>query len=97
MDLLVLTSKSEGTPLNIIEAQIAGVAVLAPQIGGINDMVVDGKTSVLYDKSGEIVPKLLELIDDRTALSEMGNEAAKFATEKYSLDIMLSEYEKLYS
>lgn len=97
MHLLILTSKSEGTPLNIIEAQIAGVAVMAPSVGGIKDMVLEGRTAILYKKASEIETKLLELLDNPEQLIVMGKSAAEFATKKYNLDLMLKEYEKLYN
>lgn len=97
MNLLVLTSKSEGTPLNIIEAQIAGVAVMAPKVGGIEDMVMEGNTAQLYNKASEIEVKLLEMLEEPEQLVEMGKNAAEFASKNYDLDFMLKEYEKLYN
>ncbi len=97
MNLLVLTSKNEGTPLNIIEANIAGVAVMAPRVGGIGDMILDGETGILYDKANEIEDKLLELLKNPQNIIALGNNASIYANQKYSLQSMLKEYEKLYN
>src|SRR5437016_5660548 len=47
-DLVVLTSRSEGIPLVLMEAMVRGKVVLAPGITGIPELVLDGKTGFLY-------------------------------------------------
>lgn len=47
-DLVVLTSRSEGIPLTLMEAMVREKIVLAPAITGIPELVVDGKTGLLY-------------------------------------------------
>jgi colanic acid/amylovoran biosynthesis glycosyltransferase len=47
-DLVVLTSRSEGIPLGLMEAMARGKLVLAPAITGIPELVRDGKTGFLY-------------------------------------------------
>jgi colanic acid/amylovoran biosynthesis glycosyltransferase len=47
-DLVVLTSRSEGVPLVLMEAMARGKPVLAPAITGIPELVFDGKNGFLY-------------------------------------------------
>jgi glycosyltransferase involved in cell wall biosynthesis len=47
-DLVVLTSRSEGIPLALMEAMARSKLVLAPAISGIPELVIDGKTGFLY-------------------------------------------------
>lgn len=47
-DLVVLTSRSEGIPLVLMEAMARGKLVLAPAITGIPELVIAGKTGFLY-------------------------------------------------
>ena len=47
-DLVVLTSRSEGLPLVLMEAMARGKIVLAPAITGIPELVIPGKTGFLY-------------------------------------------------
>jgi colanic acid/amylovoran biosynthesis glycosyltransferase len=47
-DLVVLTSRSEGIPLVLMEAMVHGKTVLAPAITGIPELVKDGETGFLY-------------------------------------------------
>jgi glycosyltransferase involved in cell wall biosynthesis len=52
-DLVVLTSRSEGIPLVLMEAMARGKVVLAPAITGIPEIVIPGKTGFLY-AAGEL-------------------------------------------
>ncbi len=47
-DIVVLTSKSEGIPLVLMEAMAAGAVVLAPAITGIPELVIPGETGFLF-------------------------------------------------
>jgi glycosyltransferase involved in cell wall biosynthesis len=60
-DLLVLTSRSEGIPLVLMEAMAAGKVVLAPAITGIPELILAGKTGFLYAPGslGDFVARLL--------------------------------------
>ena len=48
VDLVVLTSRSEGIPLVLMEAMARGTPVLAPAITGIPELVIDGNNGFLY-------------------------------------------------
>src|SRR5207244_8474150 len=65
-DLVVLTSRSEGIPLVLMEAMARGKVVLAPGITGIPELVLDGKTGFLYEPSS---------LDDFVAKVEMIRQA----------------------
>ena len=60
-DVIVLTSRSEGIPLVLMEAMSRGKVVLAPSITGIPELVVTGKTGFLYEPGspGDFVARLL--------------------------------------
>jgi colanic acid/amylovoran biosynthesis glycosyltransferase len=60
-DLVVLTSRSEGLPLVLMEAMVRGRIVLAPAITGIPEIVIPGKTGFLYSPGAldEIVERIL--------------------------------------
>lgn len=61
-DLVVLTSRSEGIPLVLMEAMARGKIVLAPAITGIPELVVPGRTGFLYE------PGSLDSVVDRLLL-----------------------------
>ena len=60
-DVVVLTSRSEGIPLVLMEAMARGHIVLAPAITGIPELVISGKTGFLYEPGslGDFVARLL--------------------------------------
>jgi len=60
-DIVVLTSRSEGIPLVLMEAMARGKIVLAPAITGIPELVTTGKTGFLYEPGsmGDFVARLL--------------------------------------
>jgi colanic acid/amylovoran biosynthesis glycosyltransferase len=60
-DVVVLTSRSEGVPLTLMEAMAHGRIVLAPAITGIPELVLSGKTGFLYapGSMGDFVARLL--------------------------------------
>jgi glycosyltransferase involved in cell wall biosynthesis len=52
-DVVVLTSRSEGIPLTLMEAMARGKIVLAPGITGIPELVIHGKTGFLYQAGSQ--------------------------------------------
>jgi glycosyltransferase involved in cell wall biosynthesis len=62
-DIVVLTSRSEGIPLVLMEAMSRGKVVLAPAITGIPELVVPGQTGFLYQPGslGDFVARLLSI------------------------------------
>ncbi|MFN3477083.1 MAG: glycosyltransferase, partial [Candidatus Methylomirabilales bacterium] len=47
LDLLVLSSSNEGTPVSLLEAMAAGVPVVATQVGGVRDLITHPETGLL--------------------------------------------------
>jgi glycosyltransferase involved in cell wall biosynthesis len=77
-DIVVLTSRSEGIPLVLMEAMARGKIVLAPAITGIPELVIPGKTGFLYlpGTINDFVAKILFLEEqirgeDGNAISRM--------------------------
>ena len=66
-DLVVLTSRSEGIPLVLMEAMARGKIVLAPSITGIPELVIPGQTGLLY-RSGSMEDFLEQLIQVRSCV-----------------------------
>ncbi|MHC0037556.1 glycosyltransferase family 4 protein [Pseudoneobacillus sp. C159] len=81
-DLFILPSDTEGQPLSIIEAMGVGLPCVATNVGGISELVEDGKTGLLIGKDSlaELVEKTEYLVKNRELRLKMG-EAARTAYE----------------
>ncbi len=79
IDVLILPSRDEGLPLTILEAQRAGVVVLASDVGAVNEAITDGETGILLRQEhvvADAVAALQKLNQDREALVRIAQNAA---------------------
>ncbi|MER3464158.1 MAG: hypothetical protein C4329_06835 [Chitinophagaceae bacterium] len=65
-DIICLTSFNEGTPVSLIEAQAANKPIVSTRVGGIGDIVAEGKTALLADvqDTETFCNHLLQLVED---------------------------------
>jgi glycosyltransferase involved in cell wall biosynthesis len=87
--LLLLASRSEGTPRVVLEALCRGRAVVGARAGGIPDVVEDGVTGLLVDpdRPDEIADALVEILSDRELAQRLGDGGhARSAGWTYTAD-----------
>lgn len=97
-DTCLLTSISEGIPLTLIEAMAAGLPVVATNVGGVPEVVEDGRTGFLVphgDQSG-LADRLLRLADSPALRQEMGRLGRERALLTFSEEQMHAAYQDLY-
>jgi glycosyltransferase involved in cell wall biosynthesis len=99
LDIVVLTSRNEGTPAALIEAGAAGLPVVATRVGGVPDVVLDKVTGFLVPSgdSGGIATRLLNLLDDAEKASRMGRAGREFVHERFSGQRLVRDIAALYS
>jgi glycosyltransferase involved in cell wall biosynthesis len=97
-DVFVLPSVSEGLSLTLIEAMACCLPVVATDVGGNPDVVVDSKTGYLVPLGEHqmMADKICELLDDDALRSSFGKSARFRAEHKFSVHNVCREYEKLY-
>jgi glycosyltransferase involved in cell wall biosynthesis len=94
--LLVISSKSEGLPIVLLEAMQNGVDVVSSRVGAIPDVIEDGRSGLLYDAGN--IDQLIDCINSALNLEkgEMGLQAqVKFVNEFTSVT-MYEQYDDWY-
>jgi len=79
----------ENTPNVVLEAMAYGKPVLASNLGSMPELVVDGKTGVLFRPGdpADLRKKAVGLVSDRDALVEMGRNARRLVEDGYSKEV----------
>jgi glycosyltransferase involved in cell wall biosynthesis len=97
-DLSLLTSISEGIPLTVIEAMGAGLPVVSTRVGGLPEVVEDGRTGLLAPAGdpGALAQQIVRLAEDPSLRAEMGNLGRERALALFSEPLMHARYEQLY-
>ncbi len=98
MDIICLTSKNEGTPVSLIEAQACNVPVISTDVGGVKDIVLQNETGFIVTKDAklEYTEKLLSLIEDEALRKSMSTKGWDFVRERYHYNTLVSNTERLY-
>ena len=97
MDIICLTSLNEGTPVSLIEAQASGKPIVSTKTGGIENIVLENKTTLLSEKNDlhNFSKNLLSFINDsnkRKLFSKFGLEKSK----DFHYDQLVNNIKNLY-
>jgi glycosyltransferase involved in cell wall biosynthesis len=97
-DVAVLTSRSEGVPLVLMEAMAHGKTVLAPAITGIPELVKDGETGFLYRAGSldDFLAKIQLICASRTALPRLRRAARQHVLEHFDREKNLAALADLF-
>lgn len=98
MDIVCLTSKNEGTPVSLIEAQAAGIPVISTDVGGVRDAMEDGKSGFVVKRENieTYIKNLRLLIEDDKLREKISIFGQKNATEKFGYQRLVLEMEDYY-
>ena len=98
MDVFVLSSDFEGSPLSVIEAMASGLPIVSTAAGGVPDLFEAGKEGFLVQPGDDkgLSDALVLLLRDSDARKSLGIAAAKRAKRKFDLLTMVRSYEQLY-
>ena len=98
IDAFSLTSANEGTPATIIEAEAAGLPIVATDVGGVRDVVRDGQTGILA-AAGDIeavADGLTRLAADTALRRAMGAAGREWVIPRYSVPRLVDDVDRLY-
>ncbi|MFA5359222.1 MAG: glycosyltransferase family 4 protein [Patescibacteria group bacterium] len=97
-DLYVCSSVKEGLPYTILEAMQAGLPIVTTTVGAIPEVVTDKKNGLLVEPKNPqaLAEKIQYLIDHPDVAKKLGEQAQEDVREKFSLERMVEETEKIY-
>lgn len=93
-----LTSRAEGFSNSILEYMAAGKPVVATNVGGAAEAIVENETGFLVDSDDDeaLAKRLIELLKDEEKAARFGEKGKKIVEENFSLENQLNKTLELY-
>ncbi len=97
-DIFVLPSLSEAFPISILEAMGAGLPVIATEVGGIPEIIENGKSGFIIRPKDvdELADKIFILAKDKNLRENMGQYSKNLVQKKFDIKLMISSYQNIY-
>jgi glycosyltransferase involved in cell wall biosynthesis len=98
VDVIVLSSRNEGTPVALIEAMAAGRAILATRVGGVPDVVRHEETGLLVESEDldAMSDAIGRLAGDGDLRSRLGDAARRDVAARYPAERLVEDVRGLY-
>jgi lipopolysaccharide/colanic/teichoic acid biosynthesis glycosyltransferase/glycosyltransferase involved in cell wall biosynthesis len=99
LDVLVVSSKNEGTPVSAIEAMASACPVVATRVGGLPDLIEDGETGRLVpsEDAPALAAAILRVLRDKEAAQQMARVARERVSERFRAERLIGDIDRLYS
>ena len=99
LDVMVLTSKNEGTPVSLIEAQASNLPIVSTLVGGIENIVKPDNTALLSPSEAlePLVENMLRVVEDDAKRKQMSIEGWEFVREKFHYMRLVRDMSNLYN
>jgi glycosyltransferase involved in cell wall biosynthesis len=99
MDICVLSSRNEGTPVAVIEAMAAGRPVVSTRVGGVPDIVEDNQSGLLVapGDAGALAAAMGRLARDADLRSRLGARGRDLALARFGHERLVEEIGRLYA
>ena len=97
-DVVALTSANEGTPVSLIEALAASRPVVSTDVGGVSDVVVEGRSGFLVGPEDveAFADRLVRLAGDPGLRRVMGETGRADVLDRYSVPRLVDDVDRLY-
>ena len=99
LDIIALTSLNEGTPVSLIEAQAANKPIVTTNVGGIENVVVEGVTALLsHSKTdpNQFADLLLQLTENKERRDELSRAGWEHVRNKFHYTRLVRDMTELY-
>lgn len=90
--VFALPAREEGLPVALLEAMAYGLPVVASPVGGIPDVLEDGRQGFLVppDDEAALAERILTILDDPALARELGRRARADAQARFAVDVVAS-------
>lgn len=97
-DAMVLSSTKEGFPYATLEAGLAGVPVIATNVGGVGEVIKNGETGILIKPkdSKAIIEAILTLANDSELAKKLSKNLKKSVSQDFNFETMIQKTEWVY-
>jgi glycosyltransferase involved in cell wall biosynthesis len=95
-DCFVLSSRSEGLPMVILEAMMAGLPVVATRVGGIPDAIGDNALLVDAQNPLQLAESMMYMMNDATVRNRLAAKGKEHVEKNFGVEPMVDEYLKWY-
>lgn len=98
MDVFVMPSQKEGFGIAVLESMACSKPVVATDVGGLGEIVVDGETGFMVPEGDNrmLAEKIVTILKDSALLCKMGERGRSHLEEKFSVETMAEETQALY-
>jgi glycosyltransferase involved in cell wall biosynthesis len=97
-DALLMPSLHEGLPYTLLEAMALGIPVIASRVGGLAEVIEDGRTGLLLppEDAPALAAAIRQLQRDAGLRARLGAAALEIQRSRYSLNAMTESYLRVY-
>ena len=97
-DIYVMPSLIEGFGLSLVEAMCAGIPAITSDIDTFSEISCDGNYALMFESgnSDSLAEKIRFALNNENEMIKLGDEARRYAQDKFGIERMISEYEDLY-
>ncbi len=98
IDVFVMSSNFEGMPVSLLEAMAVGLPVVSTSVGGVPEVVADGRTGILVDgrEPRTYADALLRMIEDPARMQAFGAAGRQLYRDRFRVNGMVEAYDKIY-
>lgn len=98
-DVFMLSSKTEGLPLVVLEAFASQIPVVSTDAGGTSEAVIDGKSGFIVpvENAEKLAARTLQVLKDEKLAKEFTDMGEKLVREKFAHKVMKENYKNFYS